>query len=652
MADDSEKVSGSSAPEVTRRRFLTDAALGGLVAAAAPVVASSAPSPAAVSTANGGAPAEAGEPWAPRPPLTFSSCGGDYMTDVIRGLGIEYFAATPGNTFMGLHESILNYGMLTEPKMRSLLTLHEEASVAICHGYAKIEGKPMACGMHGVVGLQHASMAIYNAYADRAPIYMITSAALDCTRRGGAVWDHSGTDTPGMVRDYVKWDDTPGSLRHFAESATRAYKYAMTPPYGPILLALDTNMQEDEIPGGSQGRPPIPKLPRISPPAAEEAVVEELAGRLVNAEHPVIYADRMARTPEGLKNLIELAETLQAPVSDGGSRMNFPWRHPLNQRSQLRNLLRSADVLLALEPTNPFSLVTEQDRTGNYLPVLPAGSTSISISASELAPRGNYQEMQRYGCNFTLTVEADAEATLPALIEAVKRKLTASRRAALQARGQAFAQAHLQDLNLAKQAAAYGWDASPISVPRMCQELYYAIKAEDWSLVSPTSFQGSWPQRLWTADHHYQYIGGWGAAGIGYITPAGLGAALANQKYGRFTVSIIGDGDLMFSPGVLFTAAHERIPILYVVHNNRCYHEELMQLQYIANRRQRGIDRVGIACDIADPNINYAEMARSMGVYGEGPIADPKDLGPALKRAVARVKRGEPALVDVVSQGR
>jgi thiamine pyrophosphate-dependent acetolactate synthase large subunit-like protein len=183
-------------------------------------------------------------------------------------------------------------------------------------------------------------------------------------------------------------------------------------------------------------------------------------------------------------------------------------------------------------------------------------------------------------------------------------------------------------------------------------EIYEQIKGEDWSLVSPAGFQSNWPQQLWTADRHYKYIGGHGAAGIGYIGPATLGAALANQKHGRLSVSIVGDGDLMFSPGILWTAAHERIPLLYVVHNNRCYHMEIMQMQVIANRRQRGIDRVRIGCAIDDPNINYAMLARSMGVHGEGPIENPRDLGPALKRAIATVKKGEPALVDVVSQGR
>jgi thiamine pyrophosphate-dependent acetolactate synthase large subunit-like protein len=655
VSDDIEKSDAPLPPEITRRGFLTNTALGGIVTAAAPMLAAAqiSPSDSDAKQSDSTARAPAAQPTQSQQPLTYSSCGGDYMTDVLRSLGIEYFAATPGNTFMGLHESIVNYGMVTDPKLRSLLTMHEEASVAMCHGYAKIEGKPMACGMHTAVGLQHASMAIYNAYADRVPILMITACSLDATRRSSFVeWNHAATDAAAMVRDYTKWDDTPGSLRHFGESAVQAYKMAMTPPYGPVLLTVDTYMQEDEIPGGNQNRPPIPKLPRLSPPAGEAAVVQEIASLLVNAERPVIYADRMARTPEGLKRLIELAETLQAPVCDGGNRMNFPWRHPLNQTARQRRLLTSADVLLALEPNDPFGLVTDRGRDGNLRPILPDGSTSITISSTELLPKGNYQMVQRYTGNITLAVEADAEATLPLLIEAVKQQLTPSRQSVLQARGRAFAQAHLDDLNLAKGVAAYGWDASPVSVPRMCQELYYAIKDEDWSLVSITDFQSYWPQRLWAADKHYQYIGGQGAQGIGYLTPAGLGAALANQKYGRLTVSIVGDGDLMFGPGALWTAAHERIPILYLVHNNRCYHQEIMQMQYIANRRQRGIDRLGIACNISDPNIRYADLAKAMGVYGEGPIADPKDLGPALKRAVARVKQGAPALVDVVSQGR
>jgi acetolactate synthase-1/2/3 large subunit len=652
--------------KVGRRGFLKGAALGGMAAAASPAIASaqdtvrSNKAQAEAGKANVD-PAQARSP-APHPPseeftprdegLTYSSCGGDYMVDVLRSLGIEYFAATPGNTFMGMHEAVINYGMLTAPNLRSITTMHEEASVAMAHGYAKIEGKPMACMFHTTVGTQHASMAIYNAYADRVPIFMMTGVAIDALRRpGGVDWYHDATDGPALVRDFTKWDDTPGSLGHFGESAVRAFKFSMTPPYGPTLLAVDTQMQEDEIPGGNDKRPPIPKLPRISPPSGVESDVREVAALLVKAEHPVIYADRSARTPEGLKLLVELAETLQAPVCDSGNRMNFPWRHPLNQSRRQRVLMNQADVLLALEPSNPFDLVTRKDRQGVLSPALKPGAKSITISSVELMPKGNYQDLQRYAGYVDLAMEADAEATLPALLEEVRRLMPASR-SAYEARGAAHAKAHLDELNRSKQAAVYGWDDSPVSMPRLSEEMYDVMKHEDWSLVSDSNFQSRWPQQLWAADKHYQYIGGQGAAGIGYMTPAGLGAALANQKHGRVSVSVVGDGDLMFGPGCLWTAAHERIPILYIVHNNRAYHMEIMQMQVIANRRQRGIDRLGIACGISDPNINYAQMAKSMGVYGEGPIDNPKDLGPALRRALAVVKKGEPALIDVVSQGR
>jgi len=141
-----------------------------------------------------------GEQGAPRPDgTTQTSCGSDFMVDVMRGLGIEYVAAIPGNTFKGLHESVINYGMTTSPSLELLSCMHEEISVAISHGYAKIAGKPMACMMHSTVGLQHGAMAIYNAWADRVPVFAIVGAQLDAAKRGGYVdWAHSVFDGPAL----------------------------------------------------------------------------------------------------------------------------------------------------------------------------------------------------------------------------------------------------------------------------------------------------------------------------------------------------------------------------------------------------------------------------------------------------------------------
>jgi acetolactate synthase I/II/III large subunit len=632
-----------------RRGFLKAATLAGTGAVAQAVVS---PDPAAAATESSAtAPPERhtvqivsreGEQGAPRPDgSTQTSCGSDFMVDVMRGLGIEYVAAIPGNTFKGLHESVINYGMTTPPSLELISCMHEEISVAISHGYAKIAGKPMACMMHSTVGLQHGAMAIYNAWADRVPVFAIVGAQLDASKRGGYVdWAHSVFDGPALVRDFTKWDDTPISLRHFAESASRAYKFSMTPPYGPTVLALDQELQEDAIKANEI--PVIPHMPRVAPPRGDDGAVNETARLLVAAENPLIVADRTARTPEGLRLLVELAEEVQAPVVDIYGRMNFPWRHPLNQTRRQALLVGKADVVLGLELTDFWGV------TGNKL---AAGAKRISISAGDLYMKSNYQDFDRF-TPVDIAIAADAETTLPALIDAVRKLVTPKRRSVFKARGAQLAKDHQETLEQSRAAAAVGWDLQPITTARLCAELYEQIRNEDWALCNGTIFQNNWPQQLWTANHHYQYIGDAGAYGLGYLPGASVGAALAHRKHGRLAVAIGGDGDLMFTPGALWTAAHHRIPLLYVVHNNRAYHQEVMYVQMMAAKRQRGITRAHIGNTITDPNVDFAKLAASMGVYSEGPIADPNDLGAAFQRAVAVVKRGEPALVDVISQGR
>jgi acetolactate synthase-1/2/3 large subunit len=582
--------------------------------------------------------------------LTTDRCGADCMVDVVKAIGLEYICANPGSSFRGLHEAIVNYGGNTKPEL--ITCCHEESSVAMAHGFAKIDGKPIGVMAHGTVGLQHAAMAIYNAYCDRVPVYIIVGNTLDATeRRPGVEWAHSVQDASSLVRDFSKWDDTPVSLDHFAESAVRAYKIAMTAPMGPVLLVADSDLQERPLAADFKLR--IPKLTLSAPPQGDSAALAEVARILVAAENPVIVADRCARTPAGLTSLVELAETLQAAVVDQGGRMNFPSRHPLNHSSSSRAAIGAADVILGLELTDFWGTInTFRDQLHrSSRSMLKAGAKTIAISTRDLGIKANYQEFQRYP-ELDLTVTGDAEATLPSLVEAVKRLVTADRRRVFDARGKKLADASRASLERSRADAAYAWDAGPVTTARLSLEMWEAIKNEDWSLVSYLNPVSGWPMRLWTFDKHYQFIGGSGGAGVGYGAPASLGAALANKPHGRLTVTIQPDGDLMYAPGILWTAAHHHIPLLSVMHNNRGYHQELMHLQRMANRHNRGVDRAHIGTTIDNPNIDYAKIAQGMGVYAEGPIENPADLAPALKRAIAVVKRGEPALVDVVTQPR
>jgi len=645
-------MSKSKKSSIDRRNFLKGAALGAAAVVANPAAAGAQPAPGARPAA----------PTPPRPPdpqtgegaarvLTTDRPGADFMVDAIKSLGIEYICANPGSDFRGLHESLINYGGNKNPEF--ITCTHEESSIGMGHGYAKIEGKPLLAMAHGTVGLQHASMALYNAYCDRVPVMMIVGNTMDAkARRANVVWDHSAQDPAAMVRDFTKWDDQPASLQHFAESVVRAYKVAMTPPMMPVLLVADTELQERPAPTDEALR--VPKLTVPAAPPGDSGSVKEAARLLVGAENPLIVVDRGARTAAGLKLIVELAETLQAAVIDQGGRMNFPSRHPLNQTDRARAVLAAADVILGLEVSDLFDTLhfTSWQLDGVTRRLTKADVKIVNISSMDLYLKSNYQDFQRY-IETEVAIAADAEATLPSLIETAKLLINDGKRAMYQERGKKFAAAREAALEQARTDATYGWDASPVSTGRLCAELWGQIKNEDWSLVSDVSpWVSRWPQRLWSFDKYYQFIGGAGAYGIGYGAPAAVGAALANRKYGRLTVNIQGDGDLMYSPGVLWTAAHHRIPLLSIMHNNRGYQQEQMLVQQMAGEHSRGITRANIGTTITDPNIDYCKLAQGLGLHAEGPINDPAELGPAIKRAIEVVKRGEPALIDVVTQAR
>ena len=580
--------------------------------------------------------------------------GSDFMVDVFKTLGIEYIAANPGSSFRGLQESFINYGKNTSPEW--LTCCHEESSVAMAHGYAKIEGKPMMIMAHGTVGLQHASMAIYNAYCDRVPVYIVLGNILDVNyRRGNAEWVHSVQDAAAMVRDYTKWDDMPVSLSHFAESAVRAYNISMTPPYEPVVLVADGTLQEEPI---TEKNLRIPKLVMSAPPQGDSGAVAEAAKMLVDAENPVIVAGRVARTPKGIEHLVELADVLQARVQDQRMRMNFPSAHPLYGHPGAGIAtpnLTDHDVILSLEAQDLWGITHKMTGFNKFgmesQPTIKPGAKVITVSAIELNHKSNYQDFGRY-VEADLAITGDPEATLPELIEAVKKLITPDRRRALDERGVKIAAENQAGRARNRELAAVAWDASPITTARLSAELWAQIKNEDWSLVSNDRFVSSWPTRLWNFSKPYHYIGAQGGSGIGYQAPAAVGAALANKKHGRLTVNIQCDGDLNYAPGVLWTAAHHQIPMLNVMHNNRAYHEERMYLALLGAKYDRDMGRSDIGTALNGPNIDYASIAKGYGLYAEGPITDPKDLGPALKRAIARVKAGEPALLDVVTQPR
>ena len=244
--------------------------------------------------------------------------GSDFMVDVIKTLDIKYLPANPASSYRGIHESLINYGKNTMPEF--LTCTHEESGVGMCHGYFKATGKPLMTLVHGTVGLQHATMAVYNAWCDRVPVLIIGGNDLDAAHRPpGVPTFHSAQDINAIVRDYTKWDDTPVSPQHFAQSFVRMYKIATTPPYGPVMMALDGGLQTEPIREDGE-KLYIPKFYPAAPPQGDPGAVKEAARLLANAERPVIVVDRVARTPNGVKLLVELRRA----VAGAGGRSGQP----------------------------------------------------------------------------------------------------------------------------------------------------------------------------------------------------------------------------------------------------------------------------------------------------------------------------------------
>jgi thiamine pyrophosphate-dependent acetolactate synthase large subunit-like protein len=602
--------------------------------AAAPAVTA-----AAAKLSDADAKAEASGRLIPRP-------GSDFMVDVIKSLNLEYVAANPGSSFRSLHESLVNYGGNKSPEL--ITCLHEESSVAIAHGYAKASGKPMAVMAHGSVGFQHAAMAVYNAWCDRVPVIMFGGNGIDADkRRPGTEWSHSVQDPALMLRDYLKWDDAPGSLQHFAESTVRAYRVATTGQMGPVVIMADIDLQEDAI----HGKPPsIPKLRPALPLQGDTGALQEAAKLLLNAKNPVILADRAARNQEGVKALVKLAESLQAPVVDLGARMNFPSMHHLCLSDQKRALVREADVILMLEVYDPWGQVNSlSDPFKTVRPEAKPDVKIITIGMNDVSIRSNYQDFQRF-LSVEMAIPGEAQASMPILTDYILKNATAAQKTSFEARREPMKKRWDQQLKSAKEGAALGWDASPISTARLAMETYEVIKNEPWCLA--VSDRISWARKLWPTTDYHQMLGGSGGQGVGYGLPASVGAALANKALGRITVNYQPDGDLLYAPGALWTAAHHKIPLLMVMHNNGGYYQEVMHLQRMASLHNRRTDQAWIGNSLRNPDIDYAKIAQGHGVWAEGPIKDPAQLKGALQRALAEVKKGRPALLDVVCQAR
>jgi thiamine pyrophosphate-dependent acetolactate synthase large subunit-like protein len=575
--------------------------------------------------------------------------GSDLMVDTLKELGIEYIASNPGSSFEGLQESLVNYGDPPNTMPEFITALHEESSVDMAHGYGKAQGRPMCALLHGTLGVQHASMAIYQAYYSGTPMVLLVG------RDDHFIQAHTADDMAAMVRSFTKWDAQPTSLEGCIEAIREAYNQAITPPTGPTMVILDTEFQKEEA---AELTVPAYQPPNVAPVSPDTA--REIARKLVDADNPHLIVGRL-RTPEGVNLAIELAELVGASTDTYAtfSPMSFPQRHPLCGPGASTDY----DFTLGLEagpadiglvgPGVNTQFESRDDMEIHFGGMRPGHGGG---DLTELPPDPGLIPRFAAGSNVNRRIDVDAEASLPLIIRQVDDLLSRRQRRTIADRTArhrtANLTAHVQAVRTALDDKRIGWDSSPVSTARIYAELWPLIKDEDWCLASPSAFSGAHHRDIWDHNKPYSYLGAQGAAGIGYGLGASTGAALAAKDRGRFVVNVQCDGDINYAPGSLWTAAHHQLPMLTVMHNNRAWHQELMFLEFMAGSRGRGTDRAHIGSTLRDPFIDYAKMAETYGMASEGPIEDPALLSAALARGVESVKQGQPYLIDVITQPR
>jgi thiamine pyrophosphate-dependent acetolactate synthase large subunit-like protein len=565
---------------------------------------------------------------------------------MLRRLEIPYIAVEPGASFRGLHDSIVNYLGNEGPEL--IICNHEEVAVAVAHGYAKYTGRAMAAAVHSTVGLMHATMTIFCAWCDRAPVFILGGTGpMDATaRRPWIDWIHTASAQGELVRDFTKWEHQPASVAAIPEAMLRGWQAANLEPRGPVYVCLDAGLQEQRL-GAPVALPDVASFPPPSPPSPDPAAVARAAALLVAAEHPVLLLGHTGGTASGWAATIALAESLGlAVVTDRSSQAAFPTDHPLHQgmwRTQTADgaieAIRDADVILAVQRTDVAGALREREGRPVHL---------INVTLEPYAVRSwsaDYQELPAAGVPITASAEPSIVAIGAAVADALGRDPAA--RARVAARATALGTRSRSRRATLQAEAASQASARPMRIARAIAELRAALGPRAADAVVAQAPHAPWPTAAWDFSTAKSYLGHDGGAAVGSGPGIAVGAALAARGSGRPVIAVIGDGELLAAPTALWTAAHHGIPVLFVIANNQSYHNDENHQDRVARTRGRPPENRWIGQRMDRPAIDFAALARDLGAVGIGPVDDPAELGAAFRAALVALDEGKPVLVDV-----
>ena len=552
--------------------------------------------------------------------------GSDSIAELLRSYGVPFLPMTPGASFRGLHDSLVNHLGNTDPEL--IISIHEEHAVAIAHGYAKVTGEPLIVALHANVGLMHAAMAIYNAWCDRVPMLIIgATGPLDSEKRRPWIdWIHTSQDQGQIIRSYCKWDDQPTSADGALNSISRGMLLTKTKPQAPVYINCDTVLFEEkcvpkseQLKNGSFDTVELPKL-------AEDQILK-IISIAKKASKIVILLGRLNRNQSDFDNRIRLAETLSANViTDLRTGSSFPTDHELHcapenlmPSENTFNAIRQADLILSFDWIDLGGMF--RNTFQNPMATCPVLHFSLDQNLSNGWSKDHCEPARNAT---TYLIDPDI------VIDQLVQKLICSSRTINKS------EAREQNLTLSDASA-------PLSMRSLAATCREAMKNEAVTLIRTPI---SWRSEDWSFSGPLDHLGFDGGGGVGSGVGMAIGSALALRDTDRLPVAILGDGDYMMGVSGLWTAVHHKIPILIVIANNRSFFNDEIHQERVALARGRDAENKGVGIRIDDPDVDLASLASAQGAKGAGPINNSVELRERLQWAISEVKSGQVVVLD------
>ncbi len=544
--------------------------------------------------------------------------GRQAFLEILQAAGAKYIIGNPGTTELPLMDILVDY-----PDLHYILTLQEGVAMAAADGYAMASGELGVVNLHVAPGLGNGMGMLYDATKTGAPL-LVTAGQQDgrYSLTEPLLWG----DMVRMVESMTKWAYQIERVTDLPRALRRAIKIATTPPTGPVFLGLPMDMMMTET--DLDVSAPTRVGPRIR---GDLEAMRRAATMLAQAQHPVILAGDEVAKSDALAELAAVAEALGAPVfaETVPNTTCFPTDHPLYQgalpRTQqgVHSHIADADVVFAVGADMfTMSLYTE-------LEPLPAQCKVVHLNIDPWELGKNYVE--------DIAILGDPKATLAELLPLMQTQLSDNARQAARQRVDALQQAKAEALQRLQERAADEAGKQPMSPLVMNQAIAASvpdtIPVVDESITSGAALRTFLPRR-----HARDYFGLKGG-GIGWGLPATLGVSLAHPE--QPVLGLIGDGSAMYSIQGLWTAARYGLRCVFIICNNGQYLILKRRLHAYDGPAAKAQSYIGI--DLVQPAIQFADLARSMGVHAER-TERPNDLQQALRDAM---QRPGPTLLDV-----